>query len=222
MKQRKRTGIVRHAAGVAVIALLAVGCSGSSDGDESEVTLPDSVETVPPSTEAPATVAPVVTDAPVEEEVDPGEVPDLPCEAYVAESGYPLKSCDSGVLVETLQRDLESLFPEIAIDGLFGSQTFGFIEEIQTANGLDVTGLVSEELAGQIAVADSIDSVVPGSGAAAETDEPAQTDEPEEAAVDSELEELCNGLIGNADDPNFTAEQIEICSDAGIDIVGEG
>lgn len=220
MKQRNRTGIVRHAAGVAVIAMLAVGCSGSSDGGESEVTLPDSVETIAPSTEVPATVAPVVTDAPVlEEDIGPGEVPDLPCESYVDESGYPLKPCDSGVLVETLQRDLESLFPEIAIDGLFGGQTFGFIEEIQAANGLEVTGIVSEELAGQIAVADSIDSVVSSGDTTTEAEEPAET---EEAAVDSELEELCNGLIGNADDPNFNAEQLEICSDAGIDIVGEG
>lgn len=185
--------------------------------------MPDSVETIAPSTEAPATVAPVVTDAPVlEEDIDPGDVPELPCESYVDESGYPLIPCDSGVLVETLQRDLESLFPEIAIDGLFGGQTFGFIEEIQAANGLEVTGIVSEELAEQIAVADSIDSVVSGGDATTEAEEPEETEEVEEAAVDSELEELCNGLIGNADDPNFNAEQIEICSEAGIDIVGEG
>jgi len=226
MKQRNRTGIVRHAAGVAAVALLAVGCGGSSDGGESEVTVPESIETIEPAAEVVDTVAPVATEAPVVEEVaDPTEVPEVPCASYVEESGFPLKPCDSGVLVETLQRDLESLFPAIAIDGLFGGQTFGFIQEIQTANGLESTGLVSEELAGQIAAADSIDGVAAGSATPEESDEAA--DEPEEAeaeeaAIDPATEELCTGLIGNPDDPNFTAEQIEICSEAGIDLVGEG
>lgn len=232
MKQRNRTGIVRHVAGVAALAVLAVGCSGSSDGAEPAVTEPLEEPEVLPVSEAPTTAAPVVTEAPVEEPaLDASAIPELPCAEYVAESGFPLKPCDSGVLVETLQRDLESLFPEIAIDGLFGSQTFGFIEEFQRSNGLEETGLVSEELAGQIASAEALGEL---GDAESEPDADADADAGDTEAGDADAEgeagagddaiteELCNELIGNADDPNFTAESIEACSDLGIDIVGEG
>lgn len=228
MKHDQRRGHVRRLAGAAALALLVAACSGSSDGGEAETTAPVTEAPTAPVTEAPTTAAPVVTEA-VEEEpaVDASAIPDLPCEEYVAESGYPLKPCDSGVLVETLQRDLESLFPEIAIDGLYGSQTFGFIEQIQTANGLEANGLVSEALAGQIASADSADALGDGSDASETTEvattEPATTEvESEGDGEDSTTAELCNDLIGNAEDPNFTAETIEACSDLGIDIVGEG
>ena len=125
-------------------------------------------DTSTPDTQAPISIgersagppsAPTVTEPPATEAaIDPAEIPETPCEEYVDEAGYPLKPCDSGTLVETLQRDLESLFPTIAIDGLYGGQTFGFIEEIQTAIGDEVTGLVSEELAGRIADAESVDA----------------------------------------------------------------
>ncbi len=155
MNQHSRSRIVRHAAGVAALAVFAVGCGGSSDGGESEVSTPASDVSAPVVTEAPVeTAAPVVSEAPVV--TDPVEIPTVPCAEYVDESGYPLKPCDKGVLTETLQRDLESLFPGIAIDGLFGGQTFDFIKEYQTSVGLEATGLVSEELAGQIAAAESL------------------------------------------------------------------
>jgi hypothetical protein len=217
MKSHNRTRIVRYVAGVAALATLGVACSGSSDGAESEVTTPASAVLTTPVTEAPTTLAPVVTDPPASEEaVDPADIPDLPCSAYVAESGYPLKPCDSGVLVETLQRDLESLFPAIAIDGLFGGQTFEFVKEFQSSNALEATGIVSEELAGQIATADALGEGGDNSGA---TEEAGATEGEE---IDAATEELCTGLIGNVDDPNFTAEQVEACSELGIDIVGEG
>ena len=139
--------------------------------------------------------------------------------------------------MERLQRDLESLFPTIAIDGLYGSQSVGFVEEIQTSNGLTVTGLVSEELAAQIAEAESADSVgsggdatdgstssdVPDEADGAETDE-AATDEATtgESASGPATEASCTELIGQADDPDFTAERIEECSALGVDLVGEG
>ncbi len=157
MKQHHRSGIVRRATAVGALAVLLVACGGSSDDADTGVSTPVSEAPAAPVTDVVATEAPVVTDPPVEDAaVDPTAVPDLPCAEYVDESGYPLKSCDSGVLVETLQRDLESLFPGIAVDGLFGSQTFGFVQEFQTSNGIEATGLVSEELAGQIAAAESL------------------------------------------------------------------
>ncbi len=215
MKQKNRTGLVRHAAGVAALAVFAVACSGSSDGGAPEISAPVSEVAVAPVTEAPVTVASVVTDPPAAEPaVDPPQVPNLPCAEYVEESGYPLKPCDSGVLVETLQRDLVSLFPGIAIDGLFGNQTFGFIKEFQTSNALEATGLVSEELAGQISTAEALGEL--GDDASVTTEAAAA------ASADAATEELCNGLIGNADDPNFTAATIEACSALGIDVVGEG
>ncbi len=138
--------------------MLIVACGGSSDDADSASSVPVTEAPAAPITEVVTTEPPVATDPPVDEEaVDPTAVPDLPCAEYVDESGYPLKSCDKGVLVETLQRDLQSLFPEIAVDGLFGSQTFGFIQQFQTSNGVEATGLVSEELAGQIAAAESVD-----------------------------------------------------------------
>jgi hypothetical protein len=217
MKQNNRTGIIRHAAGVAALAMLAVACSGSSDGAEADVTTPVSQVLSSPVEESPITAAPVVTDPQEEEPVDePTVVPGLPCASYVAEVGYPLKPCDSGVLVETLQRDLESLFPSIAIDGLFGSQSVEFVKEFQTSNGLEATGIVSEELAGQIATAEALGELGDDAGATEE----AETTEAD--PIDPATEELCNGLIGNPEDSNFTADQIEICSEAGIDIVGEG
>ncbi len=228
VKTHGRRGIARRAVGVAAIAVFTVACSGSSDGGEAEVTAPATDLPAAPVTEAPVvTEAPAVTAAPVEEPaVDPAEIPDLPCEEYVEESGYPLKPCDKGVLVETLQRDLESLFPAIAIDGLFGNQTFGFIEEIQTANGLDANGLVSEEFAGQIADAESVDAVEADGATTddgeAEAETPADTEEADSAEAEPASEALCNDLIGKADDPDFTAERIVECSDLGIDLVGEG
>ena len=214
MQQHNRTGLVRYAAGVAALAVLAVGCSGSSEGGEAEVSVPVSEAPVVSVTEAPVTLAPVVTEPPATEPVvDPAAIPDLPCAEYVDESGYPLKPCDSGVLVETLQRDLVSLFPGIAIDGLFGNQTFGFVKEFQASNTLEQTGLVSEELAGQIATAEAL-----GDDAGTTVQEAT----PEVEAVVATTAELCNGLIGQADDPNFTAERIVECSDLGVDIVGEG
>ncbi len=221
MKQHNRTGIVRHAAGVAALAMLAVACSGSSDGAETDVSTPVS-QVLSPVEELPITAAPVVTEPPQEEPVDvPTVVPDLPCATYVAEVGYPLKPCDSGVLVETLQRDLESLFPSIAIDGLFGSQSFEFVKEFQTSNGLEATGIVSEELAGQIATAEALGELGDDAGATGEA-ETTESETTEADPIDPATEELCNGLIGNPEDSNFTADQIEICSEAGIDIVGEG
>lgn len=141
-----------------MLAVFLVACGGSDDADTADST---PVTEVPAAavTEVTTTSAPVVTDPPVETTVDPADIPDLPCAEYVDESGYPLKPCDSGVLVETLQRDLESLFPTIAIDGLYGSQTFGFVQEFQTSAGLEATGLVSEELAEQISAAESLDEV---------------------------------------------------------------
>lgn len=157
MNQHNRSGIIRRAAGIGALAALLVACGGSSDDAETEVSTPVTEAAEPAVTEVATTEAPVVTDPPAEEaEVDPAAIPEVPCAEYVDESGYPLKPCDSGVLVETLQRELESLFPEIAIDGLFGSQTFGFIQEFQTSNGLEATGLVSEELAAEIAAAESV------------------------------------------------------------------
>lgn len=197
-----------------MLTALVAACSGSSDGAGSEVSTPVSEAPVVAISEPPATLAPVVTDPPVSEPIaEEVVIPDVPCDEYVEEAGYPLKPCDSGVLTETLQRDLVSLFPGIAIDGLFGGQTFGFIKEFQTSNGLEATGLVSEELAVQISTAESLGSQqqVAGEAADASADDGAATDE-----------ELCNGLIGNPDDPNFTAERIEACSALGIDIVGEG
>lgn len=214
MEQRNGNRIVRHVAAVAAIAALVGACSGSSDGADTETTTPATDPAESSVTAAPvATELPVATDAPVEDTtVEETEIPELPCADYVSESGYPLKPCDSGVLVETLQRDLESLFPGIAIDGLFGSQTYGFVQEFQTSNGLEATGLVSEDLAAQIASAESL-----GDGDAS-TDEVVTTDA---AAADELTEEVCTDLIGNADDPNFTPESIEGCSALGIDIVGE-
>lgn len=159
MKQHNRSGIVRRAAGVGAFTVLLVACGGSDDA-ETETSSPVSEAPEPAVTEVMTTEAPVVTDPPEEEAaVDPATIPEVPCAEYVDEAGYPLKPCDSGVLVETLQRNLESLFPGIAIDGLFGSQTFGFIQEFQTSNGLEATGLVSEELAEQIAAAESLGEV---------------------------------------------------------------
>lgn len=159
MKQHNRSGIVRRAAGVGAFTVLLVACGGSDDA-ETEVSTPVSEAPATAATEVTTTEAPVVTDPPAEEAaVDPATLPEVPCATYVDESGYPLKPCDSGVLVETLQRDLVSLFPAITIDGLFGSQTFGLIQEFQTSNGLEATGLVSEELAEQIAAAESLGEV---------------------------------------------------------------
>ncbi len=224
--------MVRRAAGIAVLAVVGAACGGSSDGDEAEVSVPVTEAAEAPVTEAPATVAPVVTEAPVvEETIDVADIPSVPCAEYVTESGYPLKPCDSGVLVETLQRDLESLFPAIAIDGLYGGQTFGFIEQIQTASGAEATGLVSEELAGQIAAAESLDDLGVGGDATADTVAEETAVEETEAEAETEVEgdgddqtteELCNELIGNPDAEEFTATMIETCSDLGIDLVGEG
>lgn len=216
-----RRGFVRRAAGVAAIALLAVACSGSDDEGESEVSAPASDASAVSAAETSTTVAPVVTDPPTTESaVEPAEIPDLPCADYLDESGYPLTPCDSGPLVETLQRNLASLFPSIVIDGLFGSQTSGFVTEFQASNALEETGLVSEELAGQIEAAEALGELVEESGAA-EADA-AEDGASEDGVVDDATEELCTDLIGNANDPNFTAGQIEACSALGIDIVGEG
>lgn len=234
MKQKNRRGIACRASGVVALAMLVVACSGSSDSAESEGSTPASEVSSAPVTDPLPTVAPVVTDPPAEEPaVEATEIPDLPCADYIEESGYPLTPCDSGTLVETLQRDLESLFPSIAIDGLFGNQTFGFIKEFQTSEGVEATGLVSEELADQIATAESLGEAgsddeaasdeAAADGAAAGDDE-AATDAPdgEADAADTATEELCNDLIGKPDDPNFDAQQIEDCSAIGVDIVGEG
>ncbi len=217
--QHTRTQIVRRLAGAAVFAVVAAGCAGSSDGGSPEDTTPDTEVSTAPATAAPPTEAPVVTDPATDEStVDPADIPEVPCAEYVTESGFPLKPCDSGVLVEQLQRDLESLFPAIGIDGLYGAQTFGFIQEIQTANGLEATGLVSEELADQISEATSIDSVVPDAGGDTATES-----DPEDDTSDTAITaERCNELVGNADDPDFTADAIEACSELGVDLVGEG
>lgn len=224
---------IRPITGLVTLCLLAASCGGGSDAAEADVTVPatDGVEV--PVTEVATTVAPTTTAAPVEEaEID---VPSLPCAEYVAESGYPLKPCDSGVLVETLQRDLESLFPDIGIDGLFGQQTFGFIEEYQTANGLEATGVVSEELATAIAASDGLgdaaeapetDDDASDSTTEADADAEASGDDSTEASGLSESEnaslldvDTCTSLIGNPDDPAFTATAVETCSDLGVDLV---
>lgn len=225
---------IRPITGLVTLCLLAASCGGGSDEADADVTVPatDGVEV--PVTEVATTVAPTTTAAPVEEaEID---VPSLPCAEYVAEVGYPLKPCDSGVLVETLQRDLESLFPDIGIDGLFGQQTFGFIEEYQTANGLEATGVVSEELANAIAASDGLGSSAAStttdatgdsdSTTDADADAEASGDDSSEAAGLSESEnaslldvDTCTSLIGNPDDPAFTAAAIETCSDLGVDLV---
>lgn len=223
---------VRRVVGAVAAGMLMAACGGSSDGAETDASVPSTEAVDVAVTEVATTVAPVVTEAPVEEPAAAVEVPSLPCAEYVAESGYPLKPCDSGVLVESLQRDLESLFPSIGIDGLFGQQTFGFIQEFQASNGLEETGVVSEDLAGAVATAESL-------GDAAESDESAEPDEsPEpddaESGDDGEAEAsaveatgaldeaTCTALIGQADEPAFTADAIEACSDIGVDIVHGG
>lgn len=228
MKQHIRTRVIRRSAAVAAVAFLFAACSGSSDGAETPETAPltDPVAETP-VTEAPATEAPAVTDPPATEPtVAATDIPELPCAEYVEESGYPLKACDSGVLVETLQRDLESLFPSIAIDGLYGSQSVGFVEEFQTAVGVEATGLVSEELAAQIAETESLDDADATDDAESDGDDTEATEDADDTAedetADAITEERCNELIGDAENPDFTADAIEACSELGVDLVGEG
>ncbi len=224
VNQQNRSNMVRRAAGIAALAVLAVSCGGSSDGEEAASSTPATEGVEAPASAAPTTVAAPVTEAPaVEEPVDVADIPAVPCAEYVAETGYPLKPCDSGVLVETLQRDLESLFPTIAIDGLYGGQTFGFIQQIQTASGTAATGLVSEALAQQIASAETLDALGDGVVTTADPDaDEAAADVTEGDGDDLTTEQVCNDLIGNPEAEELTGTMIETCADLGIDIVGEG
>lgn len=231
-KQRQ----IRQIAGLVTLCVLAASCGGGSDEAETEASVPSTEIAEVPATEVATTVAATTTTVAVVEDV-PVDIPSLPCAEYVTESGFPLKPCDSGVLVESLQRDLESLFPDIGIDGLFGQQTFGFVQEYQAANGLAETGVVSEELASAIAEADGIgesDEADTSAESTDSTDSSGDTESGGDAGGDSSAEasglaeganngqldeDACTSLIGNPDDPGFTAAAVETCSDLGVDLV---
>lgn len=61
-----------------------------------------------------------------------------------------LKSGSSGDDVTKLQNDLRALGFEVAVDGKFGPKTHEAVEELQTAFGYDVDGVVGKGTAGLI------------------------------------------------------------------------
>lgn len=71
------------------------------------------------------------------------------CDAYVtdADRGYPLTPCTEGDLVAAVQNGLAAAGYNVDADGFFGPGTMRTVMRYQQSQGLDITGVVSEQLA---------------------------------------------------------------------------
>ncbi len=109
----------------AVIALMlvAIGCSGSDDASRTGITVPPIVTVEP-------TIEPPTSDRP-------------PCGEYTPNDDLPLRRCDRGELVKSVQAELANVLGiELAADGYFGDQTQSAVLRYQTDNDLEPDGLV--------------------------------------------------------------------------------
>ena len=81
------------------------------------------------------------------------------CAAYVpdTEVEYPLAPCVVGDRVTAIQNGLAAAGFNVDADGYFGPGTMRTIMRYQQLQGLDITGVVSEELALQLTADNSGD-----------------------------------------------------------------
>ena len=139
------TGTLGRALGaLAVAALMMSACGGSDGGDEATDSVPasatvgeEAVDTVAPTTLAPATTA-----APAPTTLPPDSPP---CGAYAEDSEFPVELCSQGSLVVQAQSALAPFVSDIVIDGLFGPVTERTVREVQGQFGLEMTGTVDQE-----------------------------------------------------------------------------
>jgi hypothetical protein len=114
----------RRGAFVLAAGLALASCGGDSDSSEG-TTIPSApVTAAPAATVAPAPVA-TAADTSVAPVGTDGEVGATSCpDGYVDFDGvYPLRICDRGDTVTTLQQALVDRGHDIVVDGLFGPQT---------------------------------------------------------------------------------------------------
>ena len=64
------------------------------------------------------------------------------CPSYRANDQYPIRLCDKGDDVKSIQSRLRSVDSSLNIDGYFGPATLSAVREFQRINGLEVDGLV--------------------------------------------------------------------------------